>query len=95
MFRSGGRLKLLHQVLRSNCTCDRHTLSPWAGLSIDDILDSNYGNRGLILYLSRRIQMWQFQTNSEYFLPNDIFPISMTAYPLYSTLYKITHEISS
>jgi hypothetical protein len=73
-------LKLLRPVLRSNYTGDGHTLSgPWAGFSIDDILDSNYGNRGLNLYLCRRIQMWHMQTIREYFLPNDIFPIFMRA----------------
>jgi len=96
MFRNGGRLTLPHPVLRSNYTGNRHTLSePWAGFSIDDILDSNYENGGLTLCLSRRIQMWHFQTTREYFLPNDIFPIFMKAYPLYSTLYKFTCEMSS
>ena len=56
MLRNGGKLKLLHPVVRSNYAGDRLTLSGlWAGLSIDDILDSNYGNRVLTLYLSRRV----------------------------------------
>ena len=96
LFRNGGRLKLLSPLLRSNYTGDRYTPSrPWAGFSIDQILDSNYGNRGLNSYFSRRIHMWHFQTTREYFLPNDIFPIFKTAFPLYSTLYKFTFEISS